>query len=94
MFRASLAAAVLGVGALLTFGPANAAPPKEAGIIPAQWGGPPPWAGDPRDHCLQLRQQLDQLRVMRDTAAPWDRPGIQPGIMETRHRLRSECPGF
>ena len=31
MYRASLAAAVLGVGALLTFGPAQAAPPQEAG---------------------------------------------------------------
>jgi hypothetical protein len=43
---------------------------------------------------MQLRQQLDQLRVMRDTAAPWDRQGIEPGIMETRHRLQYECPGF
>jgi hypothetical protein len=94
MYRASLAAAVLGVGALLTFGPAHAAPPPEAGIILAQWGGPGPWAGDPRGHCWQLRQQLDQLRVMRDTAAPWDRPGIEPGIIETRHRLHYECPGF
>ena len=94
MYRASLAAAVLGLGALLSFGPAQAAPPQQAGVIPAQWGGPPPWAGDPRNHCSQLRQQLDQLRAMQETAAPWDRPGIEPGIIETRQRLQNECPGF
>ena len=93
MYRASLAVAVLGLGALLNFGPAQAAP-QQAGVIPAQWGGPPAWAGDSRNHCSQLRQQLDQLQAMQAMAAPWDRPGIEPGIIENPPAPAKRVPGL
>ena len=95
MYRASLAAAVLGLGTLLTFGPAQAAAPQESGVILAQWGGPPPpWAaGDPRA-CWRLRRQLQRLYAIRASSPPWERPGIQPGIRQTRAQLRYYCPGF
>jgi hypothetical protein len=97
MYRASLAAAVLGLGALLTFAPAQASPPQQSGVILAQWGpgGPPlPWAGGGRPSCWRLRRQLQQLYAMAESAPPWQRPGIQPGIRQTRMQLRYYCPGF
>ncbi|MGE3283776.1 MAG: hypothetical protein AB7H90_03250 [Alphaproteobacteria bacterium] len=95
MHRASLAAAILGLGMLLTLGPAHAAPPQEAGVIPAQWGGPPPAAAwQARSHCRQLRRRLRQLQVIQEQAPPWERAGLRSGIVETRQRLRYECPGY
>jgi hypothetical protein len=95
MYRVSLAAAVLGLGALLTPAPAHAAAPQQPGVILAQWGGPPPPpAWDSRRYCRQLRHQLHRLQAMRDAAPPWERPRIQPGIRETRAQLRYYCPGW
>ena len=92
MYRASLTAAILGLGTLLTFGPAHAAPPREAGVILAQWRAPPPWADG--ETCWRLRRQLHRLYAIRASAPPWERPGIQPGIRQTRIELRHNCPGF
>jgi len=92
MYRASLAAALLGLGALLACGPAQAAP-QTSGVILAQWGGPPPRAGG-GNPCWRLRRQLQRLYAMRAAAPPWERPGIQPGIRQTRMQLRYNCPGY
>ena len=95
MYRASLAAAIL--GALLMSGPAHAEPSQKSGVILAQWewGGPPPpysWGGG--GQCRQLRRQLHRLYAMRESSPPWQRAGIQPGIRETRAQLRYYCPGY
>jgi hypothetical protein len=95
MYRASLAAAVFGLGALLTLAPAHAASPQQSSVILAQWGGPPPPArGGGRGYCRQLRHQLHRLHAMREAAPPWERARIQPGIRETRAQLRHYCPGW
>jgi hypothetical protein len=95
MYRASLAAAVLGLGALVMSGPAYAAPPQKSGVVLAQWGGPPPppWAGG-GGHCQRLWHRLQRFRAIRNTAPPWERRGIQPGIRETRAQMRYYCPGY
>jgi hypothetical protein len=94
MYRTSLAAAILGVGALVMCGPAQAAPPQQSGVILAQWGpgGPPPGAGG--NPCWRLRRQLQRLYAIRDSAPPWQQPTIQPGIRQTRMQLRYNCPGY
>jgi len=96
MYRASLAAAVLGLSALLTFAPAHAAPPQKSGVILAQWegGGPPPWAGSGGGNCWHLQRRLQKLYMMREVATPWERPGVEQGIQEAQAQLQYYCPGF
>ena len=107
MYRACLAAAVLGLGALLILAPAHAASPQKSGVILAQWGGngpppwagrgggngPPPWAGG-GDNCGPLQHQLQKLYMMREVAPPWERPGVEQSIQETQAQLQYHCRGF
>ena len=106
MYRALLAAAILGSGALLTFAPAHAVPPQKSGVILAQWGGngpppwagggggPPPWAGGGGGNCEHLQHRLQKLYMMREVASPWERPGVEQGIQETQAQLQYYCRGF